>query len=70
MNYYGFMSALNKSYLFNFMDNVIVNKVSIIERCLKRIHEEYQGDAAELKRNFTKQDSVILNRADASVFIL
>jgi hypothetical protein len=43
------------------MDNVIVNKVSIIERCLKRIHEEYQGDAAELKRNFTKQDSVILN---------
>ena len=59
--YYGFMSALNKSYLFNLMDNVIVNKVSIIERCLKRIHEEYQGDAAELKRNFTKQDSVILN---------
>ena len=52
------------------MDNVIVNKVSIIERCLKPIHEEYQGDAAELKRNFTKQDSVILNRADASVFIL
>lgn len=44
-----------------FMDDVIVNKVSIIERCLKRIHEEYQGDAAELKRNFTKQDSVILN---------
>ena len=68
--YYGFMSALNKSYLFIFMDKVIVNKVSIIERCLKRIHEEYQGDAAELKRNFTKQDSVILNRADASVFIL
>ncbi len=43
------------------MDDVIVNKVSIIERCLKRIHEEYQGDVVELKRNFTKQNFVILN---------
>ncbi len=43
------------------MDDVIVNKVSIIERCLKRICEEYQGDAEEFKLNFTKQDSVILN---------
>ena len=43
------------------MDDVIVNKVSVIERCLKRIREEYQGDAEEFKRNFTKQDSVILN---------
>ena len=43
------------------MDDVIVNKVSIIERCLKRIKEEYRGDVAEFKHNFTKQDSVILN---------
>ena len=43
------------------MDDVIVNKISVIERCLKRIREEYQGDAEEFKRNFTKQDSVILN---------
>jgi uncharacterized protein YutE (UPF0331/DUF86 family) len=43
------------------MDDVIVNKVSIIERCLNRIKEEYRGDVAEFKHNFTKQDSVILN---------
>lgn len=43
------------------MDDVIVNKVSVIERCLKRIRDEYQGDAEVFKRNFTKQDSVILN---------
>ena len=43
------------------MDDVIVNKASIIERCLKRIKEEYRGDVAEFKHNFTKQDSVILN---------
>ena len=43
------------------MDDVIVNKVSVIERCLKRIWDEYQGDAEEFKQNFTKQDSVILN---------
>ena len=43
------------------MDDVIANKISVIERCLKRIREEYQGDAEEFKRNFTKQDSVILN---------
>lgn len=43
------------------MDDVIINKVSIIERCLKRIDEEYQNDEVEFRRNFTKQDSVILN---------
>lgn len=43
------------------MDDVIINKISIIERCLKRIAEEYQNDHEELRRNFTKQDSVILN---------
>lgn len=43
------------------MDDVIINKISVIDRCLKRIRDEYQGDAEAFKRNFTKQDSVILN---------
>lgn len=43
------------------MDNVIIAKAAVIERCLKRIHEEYTGDLDELKTNFTKQDSIILN---------
>lgn len=42
------------------MDDVVVNKASIIERCIKRIHEEYQGNFDNLK-NYTKQDSIILN---------
>lgn len=43
------------------VDDVLLNKVAIIERCLQRINEEYQGNQAELLSNFTKQDSVILN---------
>jgi len=38
-----------------------VNKAAIIERCLKRLEEEYLGHEGELESNFTKQDSIILN---------
>ena len=40
--------------------DVIINKAAIIERCLKRINEEYEGNPENLN-NFTKQDSIILN---------
>jgi uncharacterized protein YutE (UPF0331/DUF86 family) len=40
--------------------DVILNKVSIIERCIKRIHDEYENNPNHLK-NYTKQDSIILN---------
>ncbi len=40
--------------------DVIFNKMETIERCIKRIHEEYEGNPANLK-DYTKQDSVILN---------
>lgn len=43
------------------MDDVVVNKAAIIEKCLVRIDEEYRGDEAEFLDNITKQDSVILN---------
>ncbi len=42
------------------MDDVVINKAAIIERCIKRVDEEYQGNYDNLK-NFTKQDSIILN---------
>ncbi len=42
------------------MDDVLLNKIAIIERCIKRIKEEYQNNPANLK-NYTKQDSIILN---------
>ena len=41
-------------------NDVILNKVSIIERCVKRVKEEYNDDPINLN-NFTKQDSIILN---------
>jgi len=41
-----------------FMKNdVILNKISIIERCIRRFHEEYENNL----ENYTKQDSIILN---------
>ncbi|GAB6007055.1 MULTISPECIES: type VII toxin-antitoxin system HepT family RNase toxin [Geobacillus] len=40
--------------------DVILNKISVIERCLKRIREEYNGDPKNLQ-NYTKQDSIVLN---------
>jgi len=41
-------------------DDVSLNKAQIIERCIKRIQEEYGGDPANLA-NITRQDSIILN---------
>ncbi|AKN33936.1 hypothetical protein Ccar_25145 [Clostridium carboxidivorans P7] len=40
--------------------DVILNKISVIERCIKRINEEYENKFENLK-NYTKQDSIILN---------
>lgn len=42
------------------MDDVIINKAAIVERCLKRIKEE-SSESADFKKNYTKQDSIILN---------
>jgi len=41
-------------------DDVALNKLAIIERCLRRVAEEYQGQPARLE-NFTVQDSIVLN---------
>ncbi|MBV4427566.1 type VII toxin-antitoxin system HepT family RNase toxin [Clostridium tyrobutyricum] len=42
------------------MNDVVLNKISVIERCIKRIKEEYDNNPENLK-NYTKQDSIILN---------
>ncbi|MFC3882037.1 DUF86 domain-containing protein [Bacillus songklensis] len=41
-------------------NDIILNKVSTIERCIKRINEEYDNNPLNLE-NYTKQDSIILN---------
>ncbi len=42
-------------------DDVLLNKAAIIERCLRRIHDEYRGHEQELATNYTRQDAIILN---------
>ena len=42
------------------MSDVLLDKVATIERCLRRVKEEYAGDEMSLQ-NFTKQDSIVLN---------
>lgn len=39
-------------------DDVIINKAATVERCIRRIQEDYDTD---FRTNFTKQDAVILN---------
>jgi uncharacterized protein YutE (UPF0331/DUF86 family) len=43
------------------VDDVVLNKAAIIERCLARVHAEHGGDDRILHDNITKQDSIILN---------
>ncbi len=42
-------------------DDVILNKAATIERCMARIHDEYQDANIDLEKNYTKQDAIILN---------
>ena len=42
------------------VNDILVNKLSIIKRSIKRIHEEYENNPKSLE-NYTKQDSIILN---------
>ena len=42
-------------------DDVMLNKAAIIERCLRRIDEDYRGHEKELGTNYTRQDAIILN---------
>lgn len=42
------------------MHEILVNKVTIIQRCVKRVYEEYDFDYKNLI-NLTKQDSIVMN---------
>jgi uncharacterized protein YutE (UPF0331/DUF86 family) len=52
------------------MNDILINKMATIQRCLKRIKEEFNPEEVngeksksedEFRLNFTKQDSVVLN---------
>ena len=42
------------------MDDVILQKAAIIERCLRRVREEHAGDDARLD-DVTRLDAIVLN---------
>jgi len=42
------------------IDDVILNKIEIIKRCIRRAREEYDCNPKNLE-NYTKQDSITLN---------
>jgi uncharacterized protein YutE (UPF0331/DUF86 family) len=43
------------------VDDVVVNKAAIIERCVARVREGYAGDERNLLEDVRRQDSIILN---------
>lgn len=43
------------------VDDVLINKAAIIERCVRRAREEYAADPGSFATNFTRQDAAILN---------
>lgn len=42
-------------------DEVLVAKAESIERCVRRVREEYVGHEGELETNYTRQDAIVLN---------
>ena len=43
------------------VDDVLINKAAIIERCVRRAREEYQAAGAHFATDFTRQDAANLN---------
>lgn len=47
-------------------DEVVLNKAAVIERCLKRVIEEYRNHEDQLETDYTRQDAIVLNLLRAS----
>ena len=60
------LKGMGKSML----KDILYNKISIIEKCLKRVREVYDQNPENLT-DYTKQDSIVLNiqRAVEATFI-
>jgi uncharacterized protein YutE (UPF0331/DUF86 family) len=43
------------------MDDIVINKAAVVEKCVKRVREEYAAAGGDLAHDITRQDSVILN---------
>ena len=43
------------------MNDIVINKIQNIQRCVKRAREEYQADREGFASNYTRQDAALLN---------
>jgi uncharacterized protein YutE (UPF0331/DUF86 family) len=43
------------------MDDVLLNKFASIEKCIKRINDEYIACAGDIGNDILRQDSIVLN---------
>jgi uncharacterized protein YutE (UPF0331/DUF86 family) len=43
------------------MNDIVINKIQSIQRCVERAREEYHADPAGFATNFTRQDAAVLN---------
>ena len=43
------------------MNDVVVNKIQSIQRCVRRVREEYAADTDSFDTNYTRQDAAVLN---------
>lgn len=43
------------------MNDIIVNKIQCIQRCIGRAREEYQAEPETFSANYTRQDAALLN---------
>src|SRR5690606_5719280 len=43
------------------VDDVVLNKCAILERCVHRVQEEYDNAGDQFDTDYTRQDAAILN---------
>ncbi|CUS04068.2 conserved protein of unknown function [Candidatus Promineifilum breve] len=43
------------------MNDVVLNKIQSIQRCVRRAREEFAADPDSFDKNFTRQDAAVLN---------
>jgi uncharacterized protein YutE (UPF0331/DUF86 family) len=43
------------------MNDIIINKIQSIQRCVQRAREEYESDPGDFDSNYTRQDAATLN---------
>jgi uncharacterized protein YutE (UPF0331/DUF86 family) len=43
------------------MNDIVINKIQSIQRCIQRAREEYAADPDTFANNYTRQDAALLN---------